>query len=400
MKRLIIFVFIYFIILTGCSDRKEKEKKPATPSPEVMLVSGELKSKNYKKVIEFVNDYFDEYEIDKSNVELIDYKLKAIKEYIKLLQKKINKKNMKRLIKEAKSLGIKYRKGKFYYDYIDYYRIWQAFPSEKKYISLFWKYYKNIKSRKQKKNLLMEFIKKVNIEKEKEKAINKITEIYEDEYINNKISLEELLDFYSEIKPFSTDKNRIQFIIEIGKYILKNDINKLKNKLTENLEREDITGYISKFMYTEFLIKNQEFERAYKLLKELKRDLKGYNKKEEISPVICIAYMWKDNTIDTFKEEVKKRYEITRNIINFREKLIKNKKGVITGKRIRIRKTPKVSKKNIITSLNYGDIVIIKGRSKEREKVNGETDYWYKVELKDGTVGWVFGKYISIFCIK
>lgn len=44
--------------------------------------------------------------------------------------------------------------------------------------------------------------------------------------------------------------------------------------------------------------------------------------------------------------------------------------------------------------LQNGDSVRVLERTEKKLSVNGQEDYWYKVE-QNGKIGWIFGKYLS-----
>lgn len=59
--------------------------------------------------------------------------------------------------------------------------------------------------------------------------------------------------------------------------------------------------------------------------------------------------------------------------------------GVVIGNGVNVRNGGSLSS-NVITQLNYSDVVTVIGQD------NG----WYNIKLSDGTVGWIYGKYLSL----
>jgi len=69
--------------------------------------------------------------------------------------------------------------------------------------------------------------------------------------------------------------------------------------------------------------------------------------------------------------------------------------ATVTDDGLRVRSVPNLEGK-IITHLNKGTKVKILDRTVEKVEVQDMLNYWYKVELPDGKVGWVFGEFLSI----
>lgn len=69
--------------------------------------------------------------------------------------------------------------------------------------------------------------------------------------------------------------------------------------------------------------------------------------------------------------------------------------GVITENSVRLRKTPSTSSE-IITQLSKGSSVKVLDRIETEETIGGLTNYWYRVRLKNGTEGWMFGAWLKI----
>jgi len=72
-----------------------------------------------------------------------------------------------------------------------------------------------------------------------------------------------------------------------------------------------------------------------------------------------------------------------------------NRNGIINDNNLRIRSEPSTDAE-ILGKLNKDDYVTILKKTKERENVNKEWDYWYKIKTSENITGWVFGRYIYI----
>lgn len=67
--------------------------------------------------------------------------------------------------------------------------------------------------------------------------------------------------------------------------------------------------------------------------------------------------------------------------------------GISKGDKVNVRSNPDIKSKSI-DMLNKGEAVVILGKSKEPDTVNGENFYWINVQTISKKKGWVFGKYI------
>lgn len=50
-----------------------------------------------------------------------------------------------------------------------------------------------------------------------------------------------------------------------------------------------------------------------------------------------------------------------------------------------------------VAVLTTGDNVEVLDHSKEQSRIAGKIDYWYRVRLRDGIVGWIYGQNMKIF---
>ncbi len=68
--------------------------------------------------------------------------------------------------------------------------------------------------------------------------------------------------------------------------------------------------------------------------------------------------------------------------------------AAINDSRVRIRSEPNL-KCETLDYVNKGDSVKILDRSTDKQQIGDMNDYWYNVELQNGTKGWVYGAYID-----
>ncbi len=71
------------------------------------------------------------------------------------------------------------------------------------------------------------------------------------------------------------------------------------------------------------------------------------------------------------------------------------KYGLINGKIINGRKESSINSK-VGYKFREGELVFYISKSEKMDNINGDTDYWYKVENQDGEMLWVFGEFIKI----
>lgn len=71
------------------------------------------------------------------------------------------------------------------------------------------------------------------------------------------------------------------------------------------------------------------------------------------------------------------------------------KEGTINDTRVRLRTKPNLSSETW-GFLSIGDKVKVKDKSAEKYEIDGESWYWYKVDLPNYPEGWVYGKYVDI----
>jgi len=74
---------------------------------------------------------------------------------------------------------------------------------------------------------------------------------------------------------------------------------------------------------------------------------------------------------------------------------IKTNWGVITSSHLRLREKPDLESR-AITTLWRGYVLEIVSQGPEKETVEEEFDYWYRINY-DGLQGWVFGAYLALY---
>jgi hypothetical protein len=73
---------------------------------------------------------------------------------------------------------------------------------------------------------------------------------------------------------------------------------------------------------------------------------------------------------------------------------IGNSWGVVSSNYLRMRATPS-RQSEVLEGLTKGMIVEILSVTDQRETIEDETSYWYRINM-EGLKGWVFGAYLAI----
>lgn len=84
---------------------------------------------------------------------------------------------------------------------------------------------------------------------------------------------------------------------------------------------------------------------------------------------------------------------ISLNIWAQKDTSIHQEYGIIQADDINIRVEPHIKAK-VIGKLERYEFVYCIGKTQEKEKINEEEEYWYKIHNCDNKEGWVYGKYI------
>ncbi len=400
MKKFCPLLVILFLIISNSCSKKKKSSKEIDPriGQELLFITQEFESKNYENVIKFVEDFFEKNEINQESVQILFKKGEALQK----LAQKLNKKYSKENIKIAKKYGLKIKNKKIYYDYKDFKIISEKFPDIQIGKKSFKIWYASLTNINDKISALEDYIKRV---KNKSNLQLELSDLYIEKLFahnNEKIS-DKLIKLYKEIIN-SASNPKEKSIAFINKNILllskQKDLSKIEEEILTFKCKLPLYNSIKYYMLGEIAFLDERLEKANKFFKKsLKFIKKVENNSKEIPSLLVKFESLPDSTLKTFKQEIIKKIALIKSLISYRKNLVDKKIAFITGKRVRIRKTPYVGKKNIITSLNYGDKVIIIERSDKPYEVKGKRNYWYKVELKDGTIGWIFGQYLTSFLI-
>ncbi len=403
MKHLKILIFLFLILLcvVSCSENKEKivyedtsdiyssTNIKETIEQENIYLNQEFDEKRYKKVVDFVNLYFKNKELTKNNLKLLFLKATAKEK----LAEKLNRKKNKWAYRIAKKYKYKIKKNKIYYDFRDYKIIWKRFPNTSYGKDAFEKYYGSLQSNKNKIKSLESFLSKRDIIDYKIKLFN----LYLYEFLKKNNYYKPLTKLFHELKDernINNERILINYIVAL--YINKkmdfsnfvSDIRKISNK-------NNIYGCVANYLLGEHYLGVNKLDTAKEyFLKAKDKKIKKFK--------IPLVIKFSENIYDLkqLKKNILDKLKLVKAIVKYNSKYKHStKKGIISGERVRLRSKPQVLRKNVITTLNYGEKVIIITKSSEKKEIENEKYYWYKVELMDNTSGWIFGKYITLLTV-
>jgi hypothetical protein len=102
--------------------------------------------------------------------------------------------------------------------------------------------------------------------------------------------------------------------------------------------------------------------------------------------------------VEAFRNRVGNMIRLVQSEIDYAQFISKGQLAVVAADNVRLRKTMEAkSSKNVITTLNTGDKVLLMRRSESKHPLEGTEDYWYYVRLRNGNEGWIFGKFLLVF---
>ncbi len=400
MKRVYILVALIFLYVYNCDKNKKDDSKINNSATniaqtniiesveqELIYISQEFDEGNYQNIIKFVNKYFKENKLNKSNLKLLFIKAKASEKLVKRLKKSKSKNRFK----IAREYNLIDNKGRISYSYFDYKKIWEEYPETSYGKDSFSIYYAHLSDRKAKIEALEEYLDNVD----NQGYQFKLFDLYMKEILQNNKN-----KYYSKLKKIykKLKKNgrvKLDYIL-ISKYLNKIDEDEFNEELDNIIKKEKFYSKVAEY------IKGENFITEFKYFKAKEYFNKVRNNKSKFKKLPLYLQI-KENIKgkEDFYNNIMDKYKVAKEVIKFALKYKKSKnKGIITGLSVRLRSKPEVKRKNVITTLNYGEKVIILKRSKDMVEINKYKNYWYKIELMNNKTGWIFGKYITLISVQ
>ncbi|MBN1899229.1 MAG: SH3 domain-containing protein [Spirochaetes bacterium] len=394
-----IFFLIVLLSFNFCSKKKNIsiEDDPSI-AQEIILINQEFESGNYEKVINFINEFFEKYELNDSNAKLLVKKAQTYEAIVEQANK-IRSKDEKKKI--AKRYHLDLVQGDLDYDGEDLVPVWKKFPNSEIGKISFDQWFETRTNISERISSLEKYIKGLN---DKAKWQLALSELYIQKFISNSkkysLKLLELSDQIMRSKANSTEK--AEAFINKNIILLKQqeDLDRIYKNLEGFESRSKFYLALKYYILAQIALSRDRLDKAKEYFEKAVDFLRKAEKKKADLPALLVNYEdLPDSTKATLQKEIAKKIQLVKYLLRYNKKLKDKKMAYVLGKRVRVRKDPSVRKKNVITSLNYGDKVIVVERSDTIEEINGEKNYWYKVELKDGITGWIFGKYLTLFLV-
>jgi len=396
--------FTYILLLISllanhCRNKNSKDSLAAIAgstnagNQEYILLSHEFEKENYPRIIEFVDNYFDKNKLNKNNLKVLLLSVQAREKLVK----KINTSIISSRKDLAKKYGFQYKNNKALYNYKELKTIWQKFPNTTYGKEAFIRYIENLNDQKEKVNSYEQFVDNIKDKKFRNRIRFELSNLYLKDLIDLKgKKAKKLSDLFDKLlKTEYYDKVIANAFIL--KYNISGNFNYYSREIEKLLNKNNINGMIANYLNGDLLFAEDDLKKAKNYYKTAKKKTKYIKGKNEIPFIFLKLGHISDATSRGIKSAIDKKIMVIDKLEKYR-KIFQNKKiAVIAGERVRLRKDPSLSSKNIITTLNYGTKVSILSQGDCMENIESENNYWYRVQLADNTIGWVFGKYLSFF---
>ena len=400
-NKLIYIIYFFIAILfffSNCKDGSE-DSSPVTSGftnaadQEYMLLSNEFDKRNYIRVIEFADNFFNKNSLDKDNVKILLLEVEAKEKFLR----ELNRKSRKSRWETAKKCGFKIIKDKIFYDYKELKKIGEELSDTEYCMDAFYKYIEKITDRKEKINSYTEFTDNIKDKKIKNRLRFELSDIYSQNLNDLKRKeAKELNKLY--IKLLTTEyKDKVIINSVILEYKITGKRDYYKKEITALLNEKNSNGMLANYLMGELEFINTDYDTSENYFNKAKKMFKHVGKEDKIPLLLSTLEYFPGSSLENLKNIINRKIKLIERLIKYQNILKEKKIALITGERVRVRTGPVILKRNIISTLNYGDKVIIVKRSDKKEKLENEENYWYKIELIDNTTGWVFGKYLLFF---
>lgn len=402
MKYRSIFILCSFLLssllLSNCGKDTTSSMERTTgftnaADQEYILLSQEMDKHNYEKVIQFIESYFHKNDLEEDNIKLLILKTKAKEKVLKKLKKSMSKSS----IKTAKEYDFKIIKNKITYQYEELKEIWQEFPNSSYGKESFNKYINNVVNPDKIISAYKTFTEKLKDETLKNQLKHELSEILLKNCTDFKGKTAGYLNtLYNDLQQTEFYKN-VLFDAIILKYKFSDDREAYKKELKTYIKTKSSKGFIANYLIAEAEFIDTHLEKAKEYFEQASKLYKYTKSKEKMPLLLFKMEEHPSRSIKHMKASIKTKIRLVNELIKYNKSLNNKKIAFITGERVRVRKNPIISKKNVMTTLNYGDKVTIIKKNDKKTKIEGQDNYWFFVQLMDNTTGWIFGKYLLFF---
>ncbi|MBU1077560.1 MAG: hypothetical protein KKH98_09725, partial [Spirochaetes bacterium] len=329
---------------------------------EYMLLSQEFDKNNFEKIIGFIDSYFKKNRLEEENLKLLLLKTKAKEKLLKKLNNHPNKKTFQ----QAKKYNFKVKDDRIIYLYDELSSIWKEFPTTTYGKDAFFKHMESTTDLNRKSASYETFIEQVKDPELKNRLQYELSEVY----LNNLISFkskdaEKLNELYIRLKN-SEYSDKIIFNALILQYKVTGNRESYKEQLKTFQKIKTFKGVLANYLLGESEFIDNNLSEAKESLLQAKKMFKHVKGSESIPLLIAQLEHHTDNSLNNLKSSIKDKIDLIEKIKRYQDSLTDKKMAFITGERVRVRKDPSISKKNIMTTLNYGDKVTIIRKSDEK----------------------------------
>lgn len=354
---------------------------------EYIMISQEFDTKNYDKVIDYVDKFFKENSLKEENVKLLNLKAEAKARLANQL------KDSKKYKDRIEKYGFKIIKNRVVYGYEEYITLWEEFPETEYGKAAFLKMISissNVKDRIDYYKKYMDLIKdKIHLDSLK----YELSKIYLTDY---KKYITELIKLYNDLMP-GEYKEDVILNYYIIKFKLDKDFESYRNNLKSLILEKNSNAVLANYLLGDLTFIENNLDEAKKYYGDAKNQIKNVKEKQMGKGMVISFGIISDVLMEKIKMNIVHKLVLIDKVLSYRKNLIDKNFAIVNGERVRVRKDPVVVRNNVVTTLNYGDRVILIKKKEKADKIDGEESYWYFVQLMDNTSGWIFGKYLMFF---
>ncbi|GEM_PF-5416495 len=412
------------VIMTGC----QKDTKIAINDQSLLAVKEEFEAGRYEKVLTALEQYKDSLETN-SRVAALKMKAESLENLVDSLNRKLPQTNTSSFVRSSlsrySSYDIKFIDGRFHYLGNDYKRLYNGPATEKERI-----YFKSKhldlnnpfqwKGQPQSSQIAVYAAlarelssgvseKAEGSHKEKSALAELLFNVFQNlaftasgtnlfnekdikPYIKDLDSLSDAVIGYSDNKKLVLSA----LMTKIHLYRYKNQADKaheVMEKVIKDFGNEKYAAFVHAWLGDYHYIRG-----------DLSKAKKSYSKADRLFssssyPLDELRMMVPGmNDFEQKKSKISKMINLIQSEMDYERFIQNSKRAIVVADNVRLRQTKEaVSSKNVITTLNTGDKVVFLRRSEEKVFLDGATDYWYLVRLRNGNEGWIFGKFLLVF---
>lgn len=393
--RRICFCLMLLPFLAGCGNRKMKPSGAKLTGytnfvdQEYLMISQEFDAKNYAKAIDFVDRFFKENSLKEDTIKLLLLKARARE---KLRETLTDSRRHRDLVKKY---AYQVSGGRVRYLFEEYRKIWQEFPDTEYGKAAFRHTVEAVTNLKERIADYEKYIRLVKDSRHARELKYELSRLYlkgagESRYASG------LLKIYKGLLKTSYHDD-VLLNYHLLKYRMDRNLKAYRSGLEVLVKEKRKNFPLALYLLGDLAFIENHLDRALEYYRRAGEGFKDLDEKNLTEGLIAGADGRGRSFLSRAGGRLDRKIKLIDRIQAMRKNLVNRNFAVINGERVRVRKTPALARNNVITSLNYGDRVILLSQSEKKEKAEGDEDYWYSIQLTDNTTGWVFGKYLIFF---